>query len=536
MTTNTLFHNRFRLIERIGQGSFGEVWLANDEQLDMLVAVKAYIALDDRGIEEFKKEYKTAYDLNHPNLLHANHFDICDRRPFLVMPYCPDSALSLIGNCDRDTLWQFIKDVSAGLAYLHSKDIIHHDIKPDNILRTEDGRFVITDFGISTKMRSTLRRNSTRAMNQNTSGGSLPYMGPEMFSTKPESVKATDIWAFGVTLYEIITGVLPFFGQGGVMQLNGAQVPELDYEDLEIVKLVKACMAKNPWDRPTAEAICAGQVHFVFDTDENTKTSTDNRNTQPFGNNQPITPMGMGDHGTEKQLKLLPIAKISIILCIPFASYLAVPIIFEFEGDWIFASIGGLISILGEILMLRRLRSGFWTCCAGYGLLMIAVCEVIERDLYHPYNLPYSLWNFLTVIGFFVLAGIYGILRIKDRSSGLSSWDIMGFDEIYESKYGLFRVKKKGKYGMVYNDKSIAIPIEQDSLSPIMYCNEPWSIPGPIIMAEHRITPTKILGCIFEKGDEKGIYQCKMTTGGITRVELYIKMSKAEWRARECLT
>lgn len=256
MPDSQIFANRYRLLKERGRGSFGEVWLAQDEQLDnMQVAVKVYIALDDRGIEEFKKEYKTAYDLNHPNLLHANHFDICDRRPFLVMPYCPDSALSLIGNCDRETLWQFIKDVSAGLAYLHSKDIVHHDIKPDNILRTEDGRFVITDFGISTKMRSTLRRNSTRTMSQNSSGGSLPYMGPEMFSTKPESVKATDIWAFGVTLYEIITGVLPFFGQGGVMQLNGAQVPELEYEDQEIVKLVKACMAKNTWDRPTAENV-----------------------------------------------------------------------------------------------------------------------------------------------------------------------------------------------------------------------------------------------------------------------------------------
>mgnify|MGYP002622875092 CR=1 FL=1 len=255
LAADVLFAGRYRLLKELGRGSFGEVWLAQDEQLDMQVAVKVYIALDDRGIEDFKKEYKNAYDLNHPNLLHANHFDICDRRPFLVMPYCPDSALSLIGNCDRDTLWQFIKDVSAGLAYLHSKDIVHHDIKPDNILRTEDGRFVITDFGISTKMRSTLRRNSTRAMNQNPSGGALPYMGPEMFCAKPESVKATDIWAFGVTLYEIITGDLPFFGQGGVMQRNGAEVPELEYEDSEIVKLVKACMAKDTWDRPTAENV-----------------------------------------------------------------------------------------------------------------------------------------------------------------------------------------------------------------------------------------------------------------------------------------
>lgn len=278
------------MLKEQGRGSFGEVWLAQDEQLDnMQVAIKIYIALDDRGIEEFKKEYKTAYKLNHPNLLHAYHFDICDKRPYLVMPYCPESALSLIGNCDRETLWRFIKDVSSGLAYLHSLDIIHHDIKPDNILRAEDGSFAITDFGISTKMRSTLRRNSTRAINQMSSGGSLPYMGPEMFTAKAESVKATDIWAFGVTLYEMITGDLPFFGQGGVMQLNGAAIPDLEYEDPEIVRLVQACMSKNTWDRPTAEDISISAQEQAFHpnaerADKEIKT-TEAGATVPFLNN-----------------------------------------------------------------------------------------------------------------------------------------------------------------------------------------------------------------------------------------------------------
>ena len=134
MEINQLYAGRYRLLKEQGRGSFGEVWLAQDEQLDMQVAVKIYIALDSKGIEEFKAEFKNTYALNHPNLLHATHFDVCDNRPYLVMPFCPASSESLIGRIDESRLWQFVKDVASGLVYLHEHDIVHRDIKPDNIL------------------------------------------------------------------------------------------------------------------------------------------------------------------------------------------------------------------------------------------------------------------------------------------------------------------------------------------------------------------------------------------------------------------
>lgn len=254
---NILFDDRYRLIDIRGRGTFGEVWLARDEQLEMQVAIKVYITLDDRGVADFISEYKSTYGLNHPNLLHAYHFAMCEKRPYLVMPFCPGSAVNLVGNVDEQTLWRFIRDVASGLAYLHSKNIIHHDIKPDNVLIDEQGHFVITDFGISTKMRSTLRRNSAREMNTNNPlGGSLSYMGPEMFSSQAESVKATDIWALGATLYEIAAGELPFFGQGGVLLLNGADVPRpnVPYSDV-LVNTIMGCLAKETWDRPLASQL-----------------------------------------------------------------------------------------------------------------------------------------------------------------------------------------------------------------------------------------------------------------------------------------
>ena len=255
MQEGELFANRYRLIKEVGRGSFGEVWLVRDEQLDLEVALKVYIALDERGLEEFKGEYKNTYALNHPNLLHATYFGVDEKRPYLVMPYCPASAVGLLGEVDEGTAWRFLRDVAGGLAYLHEKDILHRDIKPDNILRNEAGDFVITDFGISLRMRSTLRRNSTRKVDADM-GGSIPYMGPEMFSANPQAVKATDIWALGVSLFELMSGDLPFFGQGGGMLLRGAEIPAIQgHFSEELKKTVQSCLARETWDRPTAEQL-----------------------------------------------------------------------------------------------------------------------------------------------------------------------------------------------------------------------------------------------------------------------------------------
>ena len=298
---DTLFDNRYRLINLRGRGAFGEVWQARDEQMNIEVAVKIYIALDERGIEEFKNEFRVVFGLSHPNLLHASYFGQCDHQPYLVMPFCPNSAATLVGRCDETTLWRFIHDVTSGLAYLHNEDIIHHDIKPDNVLIDYRGNFLISDFGISTKLRTTFQRHS-RLQNRVAPGGSMAYMAPELFSLSAEAVKATDIWALGATLYEMVTGELPFFGQGGVIQLNGGMLdrPQVNYSDA-LIDTILECLAKETWNRPKANelAVLAQDMIYHHAPPQPPKTpdpfeSGGRENEEPLppdnepGNNKPV--------------------------------------------------------------------------------------------------------------------------------------------------------------------------------------------------------------------------------------------------------
>lgn len=242
----------YQLKRPLGQGSFGNVWLAHNLLADIDVAIKFYGVLDSKGLDEFRNEFKVAYKLRHPNLLNINHFDVYDDCPYLVMPYCAKGSVSHhIGKMPESEIWKFVLDVSGGLAFLHNQQppIVHQDIKPDNILITSDDRYVITDFGISRSFRTKMSRTN----NNISSSGTIAYMGPERFSEKPLVVLASDIWAFGMTLYELMTGDVLWEGMGGCVQLNGARIPAIERDfSPELTNLVTSCLAAETWNRPTA--------------------------------------------------------------------------------------------------------------------------------------------------------------------------------------------------------------------------------------------------------------------------------------------
>ena len=175
---NKIFANRYRLLRLLGRGGFSEVWLAEDVMTALQVALKVYApggGMDERGVQLFSTEFALVFNLNHSNLLKPTYYDTFERMPYLVLPYCErGSAANLVGQMREQEAWQFLRDIASGLEYLHSQEppVIHQDIKPDNILIDDSGRYLLTDFGISIKARNTLRKSILKT---ETSVGTLAH-------------------------------------------------------------------------------------------------------------------------------------------------------------------------------------------------------------------------------------------------------------------------------------------------------------------------------------------------------------------------
>ena len=272
-----LFDGHYRLIKLLSdEGGTADVWLAeNYESVDtrlsedtddvvrldgtgVLVAIKIYRPknmLDVDGEQNFRAEFKTIFNCHHANLLPTTDYSICDGMPYLVMPFCENgSAESLVGNLDSDEkAWKFLLDVASGLDYLHTSNppIIHQDIKPGNILVDGKGNFCITDFGISVK--SGVRDDHYWDIE---SGGTACYMPPERFQEGYVPDASSDIWAFGATVYELLTGDVPFGDKGGLAQSGGMGIPPVKSSvSKKIKKIIYECLDANPKNRPTAKEI-----------------------------------------------------------------------------------------------------------------------------------------------------------------------------------------------------------------------------------------------------------------------------------------
>lgn len=216
--------SEYVLIEKIGGGSFGEVWKAHHHVWnDQLVAIK--IPIDPQYVRNLQREGAAIHGLVHPNIVRAMGFDPYGDPPYLTMEYVPGTSLRPL--ISKRTLKPqeavaIMKQVLEGLGYAHKNNIVHRDVKPENILIHEraftegfnaEGVVKVTDFGLGRAVASTAVGSIQYSASMNTPegrdiAGTLDYMAPEQRSGANVDPRA-DLYACGVILYEMITGEKP---------------------------------------------------------------------------------------------------------------------------------------------------------------------------------------------------------------------------------------------------------------------------------------------------------------------------------------
>lgn len=200
---------RYQNLEAIGSGGFGTVYRAHDPDLDRDVAIKVIrqdLADDATYLDAFRREARLAGSLDyHPNITHVNDFQLNNNPPYIVMEFVPDSLDKHLGGrrpLPHQRAVEIAIHVCEALEYSHSKGVIHRDIKPSNILLTRDGIVKVTDFGIA-------RATSSSTQTKNSPGGGTPPYAPWEQWERGQADKRSDIYALGITLYEMITGGQP---------------------------------------------------------------------------------------------------------------------------------------------------------------------------------------------------------------------------------------------------------------------------------------------------------------------------------------
>ena len=245
--------NQYTIIDRLGEGGMGAVYLAEDTRLNRQVALKFITSSASSASEErqrFHREAQAAARLNHPNICTVYEFGESNEHAFIAMEYVKGTTIAQVlqdGPVPSDTIRGWLLQIASGLQVAHEEGVIHRDIKPANIMISEHGHLKIMDFGIAR-----LSDSKTELTGAHSTIGTINYMSPEQASGE-EVDHRTDIWSLGVLLYELSTGKRPFrgaFREAVMYAMMNTDPPHPSSINPSIPKdlngIIVRCLERNP--------------------------------------------------------------------------------------------------------------------------------------------------------------------------------------------------------------------------------------------------------------------------------------------------
>ncbi len=286
MVGQTISH--YRILEKLGQGGMGVVYRAEDTRLGRTVALKALLpehARDPVRRKRLEQEARSAAALSAPGIAQVYELEEAGEDLFIIYEFVAGHTLRTLlaeGPPPRHILLRIAIETARGLVAAHARGIVHRDLKPENVLETTEGAIKILDFGLA-RFELAALDGSTRSLGLTEAGtivGTVAYMSPEQLESKPVDFRS-DIFSFGVMIYELATGEHPFKGSSpastiaNILTAEASSMVERDpLTPPELNRIVQKCLRKRPeWRYQSTRDLLVDLENLRHDSAEERRSS-----------------------------------------------------------------------------------------------------------------------------------------------------------------------------------------------------------------------------------------------------------------------